>query len=371
MKKIVYICQTGLIDNPSSGVGKKINYQISEFKKNGYECQCLELEPYYNKSLANKMLSRMPLGHIYTWERIAKKIGEDVFCIYIRKTKIDYYFYRFVKKMKSIGKTVFLEIPSYPYYKEFSVKDYPYLFKDFLWRKKACKLCENVIIYANPIKNPFKNSIILKNGIDVASIKVKKPSYKNGTLNIIAVSSMYYWHGYDRAIKGLFNYYNSNQKSKTIINFHFVGDGPESLRYKELVKKLGLSKYVFFYGPLYGEELDKVFDKCEIGFEGFGFHRKNAFYSTSLKSLEYASKGIPFISSTPNDNFNDCDFFLLVDKGEGPINLNLVLDFYHNLINKYINEEMLIENIRKYALEKCDYSSAFKLMINKVKEIEQ
>ena len=66
-------------------------------------------------------------------------------------------------------------------------------------------------------------AINISNGIDVSRYPDLKRRFEESVINIVAVSSMANWHGYERIINGIANYTSGEHDYK--VNFYLVGDG--------------------------------------------------------------------------------------------------------------------------------------------------
>lgn len=78
----------------------------------------------------------------------------------------------------------------------------------------------------------------------------------------------------------------------------------------QLVKKLQLDEYVSFAGNVLYEQLDGYFQTADIGIGSLGHHRSGITSLASLKNREYAARGIPFIYSEFDADFDDKPFVL-------------------------------------------------------------
>jgi glycosyltransferase involved in cell wall biosynthesis len=145
---------------------------------------------------------------------------------------------------------------------------------------------------------------------------------------------------------------------------HLVGDGPELIFYKELVKQYNLTEYIVFYGILINEELTKVYNKSDIAICSLGNHRKDIYFTSELKSREYLARGIPMISSTKIDVLpDDFKYCFYVPEDESPVDMFAVVKYYQNLIeNNDINE--ISREIRNFAENNCDMSITMKPIIS-------
>ena len=114
-----------------------------------------------------------------------------------------------------------------------------------------------------------------------------------------------------------------------------------------------MNKHVMFHGVKTGLALDEIYNQCDIGIEVLGGHRKGIALSSSLKSREYAAKGLPFVTSCYIDVFDDMDFVLKFPADETPINMEAVVTFYDK-IYKNKDRQAVINRIRNQSKEKCD-----------------
>ena len=134
--------------------------------------------------------------------------------------------------------------------------------------------------------------------------------------------------------------------------------------HKELVDKYGLQKHVIFYGKKSGSELDEIYKKCSIGIDVLGGHRKDYPISSSLKSREYAEKGLPLITSSPVDYLPEkYKYQMICPYNDEPIDMNAVVDF-HNSIFKNQSVEQVSRKIQEMAIEKCDFHVTLKPIVD-------
>jgi hypothetical protein len=181
-------------------------------------------------------------------------------------------------------------------------------------------------------------------------------------LNLIGVAGLNYWHGFDRLIEGLNIYYSSNPKR--LVYFHIVGDTNNIIgnEYKNLVTKYNLENYVIFYGNKIGDELDEVYEKCQFGIGSLGIHRIGISEVKPLKSREYCARGIPFVYSFKDEDFDDKSFILKESPNDSPIDINRLIDFYYS--NNFNNRE-----IRRFAEENLTWDVQVKRILEQLKFI--
>ena len=168
-------------------------------------------------------------------------------------------------------------------------------------------------------------------------------------VHIIAVSAMREWHGYERIIEGMNNYYKDGEADKQNFILHLVGDGREYGKYKGLVEQYRLEKHVIMEGDMYGEALDALYEKCALGIDSLARHRSGIDVLSSLKSREYGAKGIPMINSCKIDIIeDDFNYLLRVPADETPVDMNSVESFYNACYGAGKSRLEIGEEIRSY-----------------------
>jgi hypothetical protein len=94
------------------------------------------------------------------------------------------------------------------------------------------------------------------------------------------------------------------------------------------VKDNNMEEYVILYGKKHGEELDHIFDLCDFGIGSLGRHRVGIDKIKTLKNREYAARGIPFIYSETDNDFEHKPYVLKAPADETPIDINRIIKFY-------------------------------------------
>jgi len=275
------------------------------------------------------------------------------------------------KKMMSIVKNKrlikLLEYPTYPYEEEYK-KIQPKLEHILFWNNKPKKIEELVdLVVGISVEKNLKldeKLILIDNGIQLDSVKVKKQNKKN-YLNLLSIAYVSFWHGYDRIIKGLHEYYKTNPEKE--IYYHCVGEGSDLENLKTLVRELSLEKYVIFHGTKTGEDLDKVVDECDIAFGSLGFHRTGLTGGSPLKAREYCARGIPFVIAYEDWDFpKNFPFVYRIPKDDTPVDVSQVIKWYENLIKEHPNYST---EMRRYAEENLSWDAKMEPVIEKIKEL--
>ena len=167
------------------------------------------------------------------------------------------------------------------------------------------------------------------------------------TIDLLCVALMQPYHGYERLLYGLKNYLQNGGKRKILI--HIVGEGPEKENYEKIVAKEKLDSNVIFYGRKGGEELEKIFEKGDIGVCSLGSYKKNVFWSSELKSKEYLAKGMPIIAGVNLDIFDliSDKYYLQFANDSSVIDMGKIVGFYDGLYGT--DKKAVAGKIRKMA----------------------
>ena len=151
-------------------------------------------------------------------------------------------------------------------------------------------------------------------------------------LNLIGVAEIHKWHGFDRLVRGLADYYSKPQNY--IVRFHVVGyffSVEIENEFKKIVSDNHMEDYVILYGKKHGEELDMLFNKCDFGIGSLGRHRVGIDKIKTLKNREYAARGIPFIYSETDSDFDTKPYVVKAPADETAIDINSIVEFYKNI----------------------------------------
>lgn len=350
-----------------TGIDRKVLSQIEEINKNDIKCE-IKIEKSNITNFIEKILVRLPFTNIAPkWKY--SEMYECIDFIYLRRpTAITKKMINVFKKAKEKNKDlkIIVEIPNYPYDDELiqKIKMLPFYLKDKFNRKTFYKYVDRIAVQ-NRVNYIFKTKTLnFSNGINFDDIKIRKPE-KSNEINICAVASMLKWQGYERVIESLQNYYMNGGQREVVI--HFAGDGEQLLYYKKLVKKYNLEKNIIFYGFVTGQELDKIYNKCDLSLDAFGRYKTKNSLSTSLKSREYLAKGLPVVSGSNSDLFSeDAKYYLQFPNNASLFDFNEIIKFYDRIYSNK-NKIEVAQEIRKSAFNKCDISVSMREIINYIK----
>ena len=149
-------------------------------------------------------------------------------------------------------------------------------------------------------------------------------------LHLIGVAEVHAWHGFDRVMAGIGDYYAHRGEGDPDVVFHVVG-GVHPTRmeneFSPIIKKYGLEEKVVFHGTLFGDELTWVFNQCQFAIGSLGRHRSGITVIKTLKNREYATRGIPFIYSEQDSDFDNQPYVLKAPADESPVDIQQIIDF--------------------------------------------
>lgn len=347
MKKLLFIVFQPI--NPNDGISKKILSQVDAFTYNGVETHIMNyaFNEHGEKSFLldnsfffrfgrgiNNYLCRNRLfGLIFRY--IEKNKIDSIYIRYIQNA--DFFFDRFLKKCNNHNISVYLEIPTYPYdgeYKKTSFMTWIKVSQEHYFRRRFHKFITKIITFSEDDCIFGVETLKLSNAVDESKIPLKiNKSKGDDKIIMLGVAYLSFWHGYDRLIRGIYNYYKQCSKDLKNIEFWIVGRGDERV-YNELaslVKELNLENHVKMLGTKGGEELDYLFNKADVAIGCLACHRKGIYEVKSLKNVEYAMRGCPFIYSENNNDFDDMPYIKKFPANENAIDIDEILLFLNQI----------------------------------------
>ncbi|MGD7033798.1 glycosyltransferase [Methylotuvimicrobium buryatense] len=179
-------------------------------------------------------------------------------------------------------------------------------------------------------------TVLAGNGFDTQAVCVKNhAAYSGDELVLIGVAKLFFWHGFDRVIKGIAAYEADRQASLhsgPIVVFRIVGDGPEKAKLEALVDEVAVTDYVHFNGFQVGDKLIELFVSSHVGVSPLGCHRKNLTLASPLKTREYLAMGLPVIFSyTDVDIDEGAAFVFKAAADDSPLSIPDMLTWYAGL----------------------------------------
>ena len=358
--KILFLVYHGFSE--VSGISKKIHYQVKGLRQNGHEVHLC----YYDRGLNGHWQRLVDDGTViedYGTGRMAgfrQRIGYSTVYDYCVSNGIQMVYSRcfqnanpwlnhFFARLKKAGIKAVMEIPTYPYDQEFegfSRVERLQLRIDQVFRKSLARHLEAIVTFTNQEQIFGQRTIRISNGVDFDSMPLHQKVDTTNELHLIGVAEVHYWHGYDRLIAGLGEYYR--QPNVKPVYFHIVGgvwksemyDDEHAPGFSELIEKYGIQDKVIFHDQLFGDALNAVFAKSNFAVGSLARHRSGITDIKTLKNREYASRGIPFVYSENDSDFDQQPYVLKVPADESPVDIARIVSFEEQL-------QMTPQNIRQ------------------------
>lgn len=336
----------GIFLNPSSypewgGVTKKIINQLNAFRNIGCSVSYVDLvnEANNDKTLrvdnqpvnqARKNLSGFFKYFFSFLTPLYKHLSDsEIDFIYFRYRDMNPAILKFLRQAHKNGIPIVTEIPTYPYdgEKRFGLST----IVDRMLRHIAAKYYFRIATYSADKTIWGAKTIQISNGVNIEEIPLRSaPDVNSNRFSMVTVAHVATWHGYDRIINGIKNYYDAGGDKE--IHLYIIGGGEARLiqELKELVNTLNLSENIHFEGIKQGAELDPYFNECDLAIGSLGRHRSGIKTLKTLKNVEYASRGIPFIYSEDNPDFDDQPYVMKFPADDTPIDINRCIEFCTN-----------------------------------------
>ena len=325
---MLYIVYDDLCDKCYVGIRKKILAQVRVFSK--------KFERVFYTSYSGQMLYLLTDETVIekelaiTWQECYKIILGWIIKYSISKTYIRYnfadrWFIEFLKEQKRRNIASVLEFPTFPYEGEVSNKRS--IMEDRHYRTQISEYIDRCTTYTNFDEIFGITSILLLNGVDIEEHPARNPRKKDGSIVLLAVAAMAKWHGYERVIEGMAQYYEENGKKNIL--FKLVGDGPEIGKYKSLVQKYGLETKVEFCGKLEGKALDMQYDESDIAIGSLGMYKTGLENASPIKMREYYTRGLPIVYGYEDLGFQGNEEYLLrLPNNSEPVDMLAIIQLF-------------------------------------------
>ena len=347
--RILFLTYHGF--DPASGITKKMQAQVKglrqcghdvrvcyyDFDERGHRCRFVDqqvINDYGRGSLA-ALWQRVSLGSIYKYG-----VDNGIELVYARSyINASPFLIRLFRRLRRTGVKSVMEIPTYPYDHEFKHHSWDQrlmLRIDQLFRNRLARQMEAIVTFSDEKEIFGQRTIRISNGVDLDVLPLCRPQVVPGELHLIGVAEVHTWHGFDRLIAGLGEYEKGNSNAnRPAVYFHIVGgvgsnemNGTDDAQgFRPLIERYGLQDKVIFHGKLFGEQLNDVFSQCQFAIGSLARHRSGITHIKTLKNREYASRGIPFIYSEMDSDFDHQPYVMKAPADESPIDINAIVDF--------------------------------------------
>ena len=326
-----------------NGISKKIFSQLAALREYG-----LEMELCYVACSADGHWKRMAGQQVVEdfgtgiRGKIGKRVRYGALTRYIRENGVKFVYMRadhnanpflnrWLGQMKRMGVKVVMEIPTYPYDSEYSrapLRARAVLQIDKIFRGAMVRRLSRIVTFSDLSAIFGVPTIRISNGIDFGAIPLKASENRPGdVIRLTGVADIHFWHGFDRVIEGMAEYYRTSPERE--VEFHVVGSGvPSQLEMlRALAAKYHLESRVIFHGPKSGTELDAIFENADMGIASLGRHRCGIDRIKTLKNREYAARGIPFVYSETDSDFDAMPYVMKAPADESPLDIAAVVRF--------------------------------------------
>lgn len=346
--KILFLTYHGF--NTSSGITKKMFAQVKGLRQNGHEvhlcCYQTDKEGCHCRFVDDEVLANYGPGWMgslrqrFGWGAVRDYcVQNGIELVYVRSyMNASPWLVRFFRQLREAGIHSVMEIPTYPYDREFS--DMPFIHRFRLLVDKCfCRslAAQNtaVVTFSDETRIFGQRTIRISNGVDLEAIPLHQVVDASHEVHLIGVAEVHPWHGFDRLLEGMGRYLQQGGMERRPVYFHIVGSVYDSEMYgtsmgpgfAPIIEKYGLHDYVLFHGKLFGDDLDRVFEQCAFAVGSLARHRCGITTIKTLKNREYASRGIPFVYSECDSDFDHQPYVLKVPADERPVGIGTILDF--------------------------------------------
>ena len=374
--KILFLTYHGFAE--ASGISKKMHYQISGLRRLGHQVHVctydIKEDGHRVRYVDDKPLQDFGNGRLAA---IQKRCCYGAVVKYAIDNKIDFVYARsfhnanpftinMFKAFKKAGIKSVIEIPTYPYdqeYNGYGKKDQLELIIDKIFRKNLAKYTDAIVTFTQEKEIFGQRTIRISNGIELEAIPLRNEKQHTKKLNFIGVADVHYWHGFDRFIAGIGEYYKNGGTRE--ITFHIVGGvaANDMAIFTELIEKYGIKDRIIIHGRKFGEELNSLFENANFAVASLGRHRSGITYIKTLKNREYAARGLGFIYSEIDEDFEEKPYIFKVPADESPINIKQVIDFINGLT-------LTPEDIRK-SIYNLTWEKQMEVVIKEVKKLDK
>lgn len=355
------------------GVEKKVEAQIKAFNQSGLPCRQIKYAKRFSVTVLSKIIMRLPFT------------GPIGYCLSKYKSEFDGFDFYYIRRpwflslptLLAIRKirrrnpyaVILYEFWTYPFKKELTnrISGYPFWFKDICYMHFLKRYINRYITVSNHNSISGVPAIKMMNGIDLDSISPADPLPDDGIIHVIAVAKITVWHGYDRFLMGMAQYYKSVGDRNIVL--HIVGAGAGWQKLDEMIKELKLEQNVIMHGFKIGTELDCIYNRCSLGLISLATQDKDIYVHSTLKSREYMAKGLPTIAAGITDVFIDVDYKynLELTTDEKVVDMNKVIEFYDRIYQSTPRQKVIAE-IREFAERTIAIQNTMEPVIQYIKD---
>lgn len=327
--------------SPHSGISKKIFAQCEALRRCGVDIALCHTEidaDGTQRRLAGDAVIRTFGSGLRA--KALKRVSYTDITGYIRRERVEFLYIRhdlnanpllvgWLRSVRRLGVRIALEIPTYPYdaeFRETGRKEKLQLQIDRMFRRALAREVDRIVTFSDDEEIFGQKTVRISNGIDFDAVPLKTERHDiTREVRLLALANIHPWHGFDRVIEGLKNYYAAPHDRE--VKLRIVGDGMPDLigGYARSIEAYGLDAYVEITGPRSGAALDAQFAWCDMGVASLARHRNGIESLKSLKNREYAARGIPFVYSERDSDFDPMPYVLKAPADDTPLDIAALL----------------------------------------------
>lgn len=378
--KNIFFWANYYIQHPDIGTTAKISAEIKTLRRLGfsvtYTAYLDDGVAIYdnNDSIVLKDDTVSCIGVIRKYKKRMKLIR--ISTEYVKKNIFDYCLLRinefspsYINMLKWMKLHSFVMMESLSYYPNMNlleVKSYIYnlIIASIKWNKNKLKDYIDLMLTEGCIDDFYGIPCVeFGMGVDVNCYTPHQYLGEKNEINMIMVGCNAIYHGVDRIICSLIEYYKG-PSIPMIIKLHLVGDlNPSDAK---LIKSPLLKGKCFVYGRKYGEELDRIYNKCNLALGPLAQHRMRK-KDTGLKTKEYFARGIPYIYSGEEVSIGkEYPYIMKVEDSEEIIQMKQVVDFMITVCNN----DGTVETMRQKAKDVFSWDKIFNNVFRKVEQLK-
>lgn len=369
--KQIFFCVNYPKYNEAIGISKKIKSQIEAFKGLGYE---VTYSAYSEESILIYKNDKIDfeykyptltllsvLRRFYLMSACEKYLHSHHYDMaYIRWDAIDVSFLKVLRMLRKQCGKVLMDFHGYfPKMKAIGMKGKYIVYTTKINGHKLKKYVDYGLTETKNNKLFGINVMPIDTGIDLSKYMPHHYCGNKDELHMISVANETIYHGYDRVIYGLYEYYQLTKSSN--VHLHLVGKMTEKTI--DLVNKLNLQKLVHLHGYKSGADLQNIYNMCNIGIGPLAPHRVGGKEGTGIKTKEYFAIGLPYFYAGTEllvpDNY---PYVFNVPSTDSPIDIQSVVSFYNGIEKK----DQMVEDMRNFTKQKFSWKVIFENTIKNI-----
>lgn len=390
--RLFYLTALDDLDREKCGILGKIYGQIHSFEQNsfhvsfghfhGKDCFLIKNDGAETQLEARGANTRDRMGSIY--EAVKKYIMEQgIQALYIRFISLDGRAIQLYQYLHEHGVRIIIEFYSH----NLELEAQKTAIRNFRNGKlltaikgvvslninRVCfyqlRNCIDLIVTTTPVDSMYGvPTLNVRNGIDTEAVQVRKKTDNGYDFNIISVAMISSWHGYDRMIKGIADYYHNGGNINIL--YSVIGDGEEKCNLEQLVKNNHLEEHVVFTGIKLANELDEYYNHADVALEMLAGFRRTKGSISSIKMAEYFAKGIPVVCATEKQQYSEeiQKYCFLVENDDSNVNIDGLIRFITSFNGQY---DRVCKEMHHIAKEQFDWSFTMQPLFHLLRQNDQ